>query len=223
MTRESEFVEALRSASIKGAAAHLKVLQRLKQLEATLWSDEEDESDDADSRSAASQRETELADFLFDIARLHLNAYNIMLGASSSHTDQVIKRLRRILTPDKRRRGDDRPKNRKLAISGKAGEKGCRSHVFEIASLHGETAPVQLLMSKFGAKVGESFAANVDLVDADTGTPIRTIGAREERDVFLAVDLSDAGFVAGGRYDADAEVRVGARIVKHLSIHIEVL
>jgi hypothetical protein len=163
-----------------------------------------------------------LADFLFDIARLHLNAYNIMLGASSNHTDQVIKRLRRILTPDKRRQGDERPKSRKLAISGKAGEKNCRSHVFGIASPHGETAPVQLLMSKFGAKVGESFAANVDLMDAATGEPIRAVGSREERDVFLAVDLGDPGFVAGGRYDADAEVRVGARLVKHLSIHIEV-
>jgi hypothetical protein len=222
MTRESEFVEALRSASIKSAAAHLKVLQRLKELEAAFWLGEEDECDDADSRSAASKREAELANFLFDIARLHLNAYNIMLGASSGYTDQVVKRLRRILTPDKRRRDTDGAKSRQVSVAGKAGEKECRSHSFTVTNPHGEEAQAQLLVSKFRAKVGEPFAAKVDLLDLDTKKGVDTMGSHEERDLILEIDLADPSFVAGGRYDADAEVRVGDRIVRHLTIHVDV-
>jgi hypothetical protein len=222
MTRESEFVEALRSASIKSAAAHLKVLQRLKELEASFWSAEDDDCEDEGSRASASKREAELADFLFDVARLHLNAYNIMLGASSGYTDQVVKRLRRILTPGRRRQDSDGPRSRRLSVTGNVGEKTCRSHAFVIANPHGERAPVQLLVSKFRAKVGEAFSAKVDLLDIGTKAPVETMGAREERELALGIDLSDPGFVAGGRYEADAEVRVGERIVKHLTVHVEV-
>lgn len=219
MTRESEFVEALRSASIKSAAAHLKVLQRLKELDATFLLNEDD---DGDARSTTAEREAELADFLFDLARLHLNAYNIMLGASSEYTDQVVRRLRRILTPATRRSEGNRPKSRQLTIPGKVGEKECRSHPFAIVNRHDETAQVQLLVSKFRGKVGEPFSAAVDLLDGDTKTRVDTMRASEERDVIVQMDLGDPGFVAGGRYDASAEVRVGERIVKHLSIRVDV-
>lgn len=221
MTRESEFVEALRSASIKSAAAHLNVLQRLKELEAAFWLGE-DECDDADNRAVASRREAELADFLFDVARLHLNAYNIMLGVSSGYTDQVVKRLRRILVPGRRRTEGDSPRSRRLSLAGSAGTKSCRSQPFVIGSPHGERAPVRLLVSKFHAKVGEPFSANVNLLDIGSNAPVDTMGPREERELALEIDLADPSFVAGGRYDADAEIRVGERIVKHLSIHVEV-
>jgi hypothetical protein len=48
------------------------------------------------------------------------------------------------------------------------------------------------------------------------------MGSHEERDLILEIDLADPSFVAGGRYDADAEVRVGDRIVRHLTIHVDV-
>jgi hypothetical protein len=91
-----------------------------------------------------------------------------------------------------------------------------------IANPHGERAPVQLLVSKFRAKVGEPFSAQVDLLDIGSNAPVDATGPHEERELALELDLTDARFVAGGRYDADAEIRVGGRIVKHLIFHVDV-
>src|SRR5262245_51054319 len=85
MSKESEFLENARKASIKAQVEKLRLIQRLKERAA----------DAADGEvggkpSATGASSFPLGDLVFDLARLHVNSYSELLDVRAKYTDKVI-------------------------------------------------------------------------------------------------------------------------------------
>lgn len=219
MSAESDFLKKLREASLKTTVEQLRILHRLKEARSD-W----EEAAEGTVASASPEKPSALGDFLFDVARLQLSAYNDLLGLSATYADQVIAQLRAITQP---RRSTTAPPHLAIALSGTAGTEASAPYPFVIENRLSQPAEVALSVSEFRSTTGgPHFSAKVGFraePPTGSGSPPddRHLEPGTQRGFVMTVQL-DPPFQGGQRYAAEVHVALRGRVVEVVDVQVDV-
>ncbi len=221
MSEESDFLKSLRDASIRTAVEQLRILQRLKESRSACQAAHEPcDSTTGDGDGATRGTDSSVvADFLFDAARLQLNAYNNLLGLSAKYSDQIIERLRALTYSG---RPKSSPLRLKLIVSGTAGEEACASSPFTIQNRLSTRAQISLSISEFHNLAGGPYFTPQMGFRTDPPRPDdRSLDPGTQRSFVLSLKL-DPPFQPGQQYAGEVYVMLHGRIVEVVDVQVSV-
>jgi hypothetical protein len=218
-TPEGKFLTEARAAAIRTAVQHLRVIDRLKNGERNPRC-----SPRVDHGSPRPP-----GDFLFDMAKLHLESYTKMLGLTDRYADSFVDRVRHMARQQTAEPFAGRP----LCILGPFREWG--SDVFQVANNTRTPAVVCFKVSPARSEDGCNIYPLQHKIEplwiaqaskevgemANSSTDGWRLDPYRKRKFSLRVKL-DGGLRPKHRYFAEVDVIMRGRLVEQLPIEIEV-